>query len=105
MLADFFTKPLQGNLFRRFRDVVLGRCHTDTLTFVSDGPFEERVGKMQSDPIATVDSSNGTVARANEENDICPQTHVTWADVVKRKHVAKAINQNHMSFKSRILLK
>jgi hypothetical protein len=71
MLADFFTKPLQGNLFRRFRDVVLGRCHTDTLTFVSDGPFEERVGKMQSDPIATVDSSNGTVARANGENDIC----------------------------------
>jgi hypothetical protein len=24
MLANFFTKPLQGNLFRRFRDVLMG---------------------------------------------------------------------------------
>jgi len=24
MLADFFTKPLQGALFREFRDVVMG---------------------------------------------------------------------------------
>ena len=24
MLADFFTKPLQGSLFRKFRDAVMG---------------------------------------------------------------------------------
>ena len=24
MLADFFTKPLQGHLFRKFRDVIMG---------------------------------------------------------------------------------
>jgi hypothetical protein len=30
-LADFFTKPLQGHLFRRFRDVILGHCHVNTL--------------------------------------------------------------------------
>ena len=24
ILADFFTKPLQGELFQRFRDVILG---------------------------------------------------------------------------------
>ena len=24
MLADFFTKPLQGGLFYRFRDVIMG---------------------------------------------------------------------------------
>ena len=105
MLADFFTKPLQGNLFRRFRDVVLGRCHTNTLASVNDGPLEERVRSMQSDPIATVDSSNGTVVRANEEKEIHSQTHVTWADVVKRKRVTRAIKPNHMSLKSRILLK
>ena len=23
MLADFFTKPLQGSLFRKFRDVII----------------------------------------------------------------------------------
>jgi len=31
MLADFFTKPLQGALFRKFRDVVMGREHVYTL--------------------------------------------------------------------------
>ena len=31
MLADFFTKPLQGNLFRKFRDVVMGYKHVRSL--------------------------------------------------------------------------
>ena len=31
MLADFFTKPLQGSLFRKFRDVVLGYKHISSL--------------------------------------------------------------------------
>ena len=31
MIADFFTKPLQGLLFRKFRDVVLGYIHISKL--------------------------------------------------------------------------
>ena len=31
MIADFFTKPLQGNLFRKFRDLVLGYKHISEL--------------------------------------------------------------------------
>jgi len=31
MLGDFFTKPLQGNLFRRMRDVVMGVGSYDDL--------------------------------------------------------------------------
>ena len=31
MIADFFAKPLQGNLFRRLRDVMLGYVHIDEL--------------------------------------------------------------------------
>ena len=31
MIADFFTKPLQGRLFRKFRDVVLGYIHISEL--------------------------------------------------------------------------
>ena len=31
MLADFFTKPLQGKLFRRFRDATMGHKHINTL--------------------------------------------------------------------------
>lgn len=31
MLADFFTKPLQGELFRRLEAVVMGHKHVETL--------------------------------------------------------------------------
>lgn len=31
MLADYFTKPLQGSLFRKFRSIILGHAHISTL--------------------------------------------------------------------------
>jgi hypothetical protein len=45
MLADFFTKPLQGTLFRKFRNVILGYEHVDTLTELVDTAAQERVGE------------------------------------------------------------
>jgi hypothetical protein len=53
MLADFFTKPLEGQLFRRFRDVILGYKHVDSLSqnllasIDEHSSTEERVGKDQ----------------------------------------------------------
>jgi hypothetical protein len=35
MLADFFTKPLQGSLFERLRKVLMGYAHIDTLSTLS----------------------------------------------------------------------
>ena len=36
MFADFFTKPLQGELFKKFRDVIMGYLPISTLKlFVS----------------------------------------------------------------------
>jgi len=32
MVADFFTKPLQGYLFKKFRDIIMGITHFSTLT-------------------------------------------------------------------------
>jgi hypothetical protein len=50
MLADFFTKPLQGALFRKFRDVILGYKHVDSLVITDTfPPVEERVGENRSD--------------------------------------------------------
>jgi hypothetical protein len=46
MLADFFTKPLQGSLFRKFRDVLMGYKHTSTLIMPTKQPSEERVGDI-----------------------------------------------------------
>lgn len=41
MIADFFTKPLQGKLFRFLRDIVMGRAPF---------PMEDRVGLYVSRP-------------------------------------------------------
>ena len=43
MLANFFTKLLQGCLFQKFRAVLLGHCHVNTLTKSPLPPSEERV--------------------------------------------------------------
>jgi hypothetical protein len=45
MLADFFTKPLQGNLFRRLREVIMGRKHINTLKHFTSTKSQERVGE------------------------------------------------------------
>jgi hypothetical protein len=52
MLANVLTKPLQGNLFRRFRDVLLGYSHTKTLDEVTRNVYgpEERVGSNEPGP-------------------------------------------------------
>jgi hypothetical protein len=43
MLANFFTKPLQGSLLRKLRAVLLCHCHVNTLTKSPLPPSEERV--------------------------------------------------------------
>ena len=43
MLADFLSKPLQGTLFRKFRDVLLGHAHVTSLRVPAGLPREERV--------------------------------------------------------------
>jgi hypothetical protein len=45
MLADFFTKPLQGNMFRKIRGVILGHNHIDTLEEITSATSQERVGE------------------------------------------------------------
>jgi hypothetical protein len=42
MVADYFTKPLQGALFKKLRDVIMGFKSMNTL---SECQIEERVGK------------------------------------------------------------
>ena len=45
MLADFFTKPLQGNLFRRLRAIIMGHQHIRELKSIATSKIKERVGK------------------------------------------------------------
>jgi len=84
MLADFFTKPLQGSLFRKFRDVILGYKHVDTLALDTASTAEERVGKCRTDDCVT--SAPGTEMSMTMKNGSGTEVSkkVTWAEVVKR---------------------
>ena len=50
MLADFLSKPLQGSLFRKFRDVLLGLAHVSSLRVPVALPGEERVVGRVDEP-------------------------------------------------------
>jgi hypothetical protein len=73
MLADFFTKPLQGALFRKFRDVILGYAHINSLSIAVSN--QERVGEGSFD--------DDTVSSTDREQ---PQPHDTdWVEVIPKK--------------------
>ena len=78
MLADFFTKPLQGNLFRKFRDVVLGYKHIDTLNEVEEAEPspQERIGSHIQ--VKNYDSTDGHASSGNKQGD------ESWLDVASR---------------------
>ena len=49
MITYFFTKPLQGDLFNKFRDIVLGYKHISSLhEDDEDSSSQERVEKHVS---------------------------------------------------------
>ncbi len=68
MLADFFTKPLQGNLFRRFRDVILGKSHIDTLKRDLTIAPEERVGQQRATKCDVTPTPANPEPRGNKVN-------------------------------------
>ena len=64
MLADFFTEPLQGSLFERFRKVLMGHAHIYTLSDLSLVPTEERVGEGNE----TVKTERVTIGKNGQDN-------------------------------------
>ena len=112
MLGDFFTKPLQGSLFRKFRDAILGYSHVDSLKDSSTMPTEERVGDKQdsqtgghgSDRSALESVVSGTSEGVNSDDDGAKKsttshsteaTKRTWADVVKFSSPQQVANRNN----------
>jgi hypothetical protein len=79
MLADFFTKPLQGSLFRKFWDIVMGYKHIDSLNQVDEeSPLEERVGRnVHGEDFI----SSGNYPSSEKKKK------VTWADSVRKEQV------------------
>ena len=73
MLADFFTKPLQGSLFRLFRDVLLGRAHISALF---PAPFP----------------SSSSKERVEVQTKSTGHSQITWADLVRNKRSEKDLD-------------
>ena len=96
MIADFFTKPLQGRLFRKFRDVVLGYIHISEL---KDEPAksdlntnQECVGcnlLMETKENVKNDKRGFELENEKADNPLHPPYNktITWADVVKGKKI------------------
>jgi hypothetical protein len=80
MLADFFTKPLRGNLFRTFRDVMLGIKHISTINNTPSVRPEERVN---NEHLETLDVVNG--ALKNTQKTVIEKTSPV---VVQNNHSA-----------------
>ena len=72
MLADYFTKPLQGNVFRRFRDVIMGKTHINDLLLDPDFKIKERVEKVSK-----------IMIKKSEPKRHVLKKHVSWAEVVR----------------------
>jgi hypothetical protein len=80
MLADFFTKPLQGSLFRKFRDAVMGYTHIDSLRMTTEQSMEqERVGQENK-----VKDSSSSIDDASVKNTSVRNGQLTYADVAKK---------------------
>jgi hypothetical protein len=58
MLAVFFTKPLQGSLFRKFQDVIMGQKHIDSLKEATTTPSQERVGQSDMTEIVGIGTTD-----------------------------------------------
>ncbi len=80
MLADYFTKPLQGKLFRMFRDVIMGYRHINELLLDPTFPLKERVENRDRIVIENVSTTN------------VKNTNPTYAEVV-------TCNNKKVSFK------
>lgn len=88
MLADFFTKPLQGQLFYKLRDVILGYKHISSLTVAPSD--EERVGSGRDERapayvrnVSEVVETADVPADADGDAEEVFSKRVSWAEVVK----------------------
>ena len=80
MVADFYTKPLQGKLFYKFRDQILGLAPMDDVHIHRDHRSVLDNKKIVKTGTAKNTNSNNELLFVNAEHG-----KVSWADVVKGK--------------------
>ena len=74
MVADFYTKPLQGKLFYKFRDQILGLAPMDDI-------------HIHRDHRSVLDNKKTVkIGKAKKAKNV---SKLSWADVVKGKTISK----------------
>ena len=101
MLADYFTKPLQGSLFNKLRKVIMGWAHIDTLqsSNVDVSVPKERVEiSNEIDKVSTNTSSvrntlsNKIGTKEKERKMVFLKSPHTYAEIVKGQQYNGEIN-------------
>ena len=88
MLADYFTKPLQGSLFRKFREIIMGWKHINTL---KSNPYDannlkERVENTNVNKVVRlVPSTNSEMIQMGDKYGTNTSPTPSYADIVKGK--------------------
>ena len=75
MLADYFTKALQGTVFRRFRSVIMGYSHINDLLLDPNFLLKERV-----------ENNMNIVIKKSEPDNKISMNRASYADVVRRNN-------------------
>ena len=84
MVADFFTKPLQGALFKRLRDIVMGVVPIDDVfDFVKQERVVENESLANDGKVNSQDNKDALSEPPRNQRFQQPQSTRTYADVVK----------------------
>jgi hypothetical protein len=88
MVADYFTKPLQGELFYKFRDQIMGLVPMNTIIGDHRSVLDNISNKM-SNPVVSAKRQKVSPKRqssmrpSNAQGKHKATVHTTWADMVR----------------------
>ena len=104
MIADYFTKPLQGELFHMFRNIIMGWTHISTV-FTSYHAAKERVGNSENSDLSVEtkilenknyedENSKGILAAKQMTEQVKKRT---YADAVREQNLEVLRAQNEIT--------
>jgi hypothetical protein len=86
MVAEYFTKPLQGELFYKIRDQIMGVVPMDTIAGDHRSVLDVDTGKPElAEKRAKVSPLVDADARLKSARPMTTTSHQSWADVVKSR--------------------
>ena len=88
MLAYFFTKPLQGKLFKIFRAVIMGWDHIDTPKEITPSPDKELIGGECLEKMGKKGKGNRKKGNGREDGEM------KWRQRQRREHKQGQKNRN-----------